>query len=455
MMNYSVQSNNPSNERILSMNVICKNCGSTLRDDQRFCPDCGYPTSHGTIMIDSVILPPWIKSDKASPERPAGTVQKDPDQNRPDPPAEDPRITNPFAITGEEILFGEVKEDGYYINDVPAPESSLSDLSPAQTKKTGTGSAKLWVILLSIFAFIGVLCVIGYALNNSPSAKTKKAMELLEQRDYSQAKTLLSDLYTPQAVALKKYIDMADSVKQFIEDLKTDDHSEIRTAFDDIRNALDKITDENEMYYYSDTLQNRYRYYKRAVGFALGYGNNPDIPDDTFWYRLMEVQSVMLAAVKKNQSKDKDGYTFTLQDIQNLIDGTEIYVERLHDIPLDCIEITDTTLEQFWQPNVITTKDGKTVIYLSDNTRQIITTLLECCEDEAKTQQKFIQKQLEKWEMDDNLYMTNPDPSYTSFVGGKLKRISGYSDQCDNADIIVCLVHRDIAYALLTGQTYR
>ena len=421
-------------------------------------------TAPGQPAAEGVTAPVQPAAEEiTAPDQPAAEGVTAPDQPAAEGiPAEEPQVSehsvpvsdDPFSITGEEIPAVQMREDGYYVDDTPesAPQPAGGG---AQLPQKHVNRVPL-IFLGALIALIPIVLLIVGLASNSPSARVKRALELANAKNYNQASSLVSDVYTPQAIALKKFIALNSSMNQFAEALKTDVPANIDRAISDAGNAFAEISEENDLYYLSEVLRERYYYYQHAVDFARIYGTVlTNGESNTLYYLFKEEQAVMMIEVIANRSKDQEGETFQLRELKELLDRSSSVNGELQNYSFDAVSSSDPKLMlndqavlQNYDP------DGTLQIPISNNVSDLIDTLLDCCSSEISDCGIQIAKDLEKWDDTDNLYRTKPNPSYTAYVGANLQRIDDWDDINNNAEKIVALLRRDVAYALITGNRY-
>ena len=92
-------------------------------------------------------------------------------------------------------------------------------------------------------------------------------------------------------------------------------------------------------------------------------------------------------------------------------------------------------------------------LVLSERLYEIYDTLIYECEDEIKSSQNHVDKNLAEFDLRDDLYATNPKSNYSSYVGLYLDSIYSYEDIGNNRDTILDLFERDALLYLITGKS--
>ncbi len=321
-------------------------------------------------------------------------------------------------------------------NVVDTPTREDTEFYPSVILKSShkvKSKSDLLKIIIPVAAAITIVLavIIGVIAHyNSDDYKIKKASELIAAGSYSEGINLIQDIYTPQATTIKAFVNVEYAKQTFINSASSKNFEKYKSAYYDFYNEISSFEEENEIFYLPDNLRESYDQCRNALDFGNDY-----IEVDMLYENLRDAQMVMLNEVQRKHSS-KDGNTFTLKTLQERIDTSKKALSELNDYDFSYIVVNDNN-----------------VVYLRDSLIETITSMISLCEYEIKSSQEHINDSLEKFDPDDKLYMTYPNPNYTSYVGEELQQIDSEDDMYTNANIIAHMIKMDITYYLLVGST--
>lgn len=303
---------------------------------------------------------------------------------------------------------------------------------------------KLLVLIIAILALSVGIGVLIY--HNSDTYKIKKSSELIIMGNYFEAANKIQDVYTPQAKAIKDFINIEIAKDSFVDSV-VDETSNTSETYSEFYNKLNEFSSSEEYHYLTEELSNHYNCYRYAFDCVLNYTSyeDSDIPQ-----ALYNVQEVMMNEVSRNKTSKNNG-NFTLSELQERVNRSKSALEKLKAANLTDIKITDVNITTYCNMRKSVDDVGYRVC-LSQYLCDILETLIINCESEIESSQELIDDCLEKWDMDDTLYTINPDPNYSSFVGDDLESIKSSDDILTNRTTIVNLLQRDMLYYLVTGS---
>lgn len=327
---------------------------------------------------------------------------------------------------------------------------SFDDLNYGINNSTGILKSKLSskkqkMILGIVLAAVILLSITVAVYLNSDSYKIKSAVKLIEAGECSEGMSKVYDVYTPQAEAVKRFVNVENAKQAFLFSLNDED---LESAFSAYQDFSDAVSNFNKADMLPGSLHKLYNRYKAAFDYTTEYTYATVLELNVLYSKFYDLQLVMMNEVEANNSSKYD--TFTLNDMQERVDCSKDALQALREYDFSCIEVTDFNAKLY----CITDKaeeDGKSFIHTSTYLSEMIETLESECESEIESSQSHIDYSSEKFKMDDDLYRTNPEKDYESFVGANLKNISCFSDIDDNCVTILELLRRDMLYYLISG----
>lgn len=372
----------------------CSNCNAERPENAMFCNVCGQPLTNDKTEIQ-IQQEAELTNESASVENQEieGTDTVFNDENE------------------ENVSLKITDKDGDYTNGVAVNSESQS------SNTTKSLSPKIFIILIVVIAVIGV--IVGYSHFNSATYKINKATELVLSQSYDEALKKISDVYTSQAEVIRNYISLEKSKEDF---MKAFDSSKVVTSYEDemfdklnsFTNKVSSFADENDIYLLPQELRENYDYYSKAVNAI----NNTGV----YWEELINAQNVFLNEVTCNRESE-----FTLNQLQENVDSSKEAVENLKNAVDEIPDITSELSEHidFSNDTITTFKD-------------LFDRFIFACESEILSSQAMIDRDAEKFNMDDSLYRKEPDENYTAYITYDLKEIINTSDSSMNANTIYC-----------------
>lgn len=305
------------------------------------------------------------------------------------------------------------------------------------------------VVLISIF--IGVM-----VYRNSDSYKIKKATEMIVLGNYSDGLNFIYDVYTPEATIIKNFVEVEIAKTNFVNIAATNgDREDAYAAYNEFASALNTFENENSSYILPAELVSDYNCYRTAFDFIDDFIYDAKTGYGEIGAALYGVQNIMMNKVERNDTS-KYGESFTISTMKTRVDSTYDSLDVLEKYGyLEWVEIKDTEVLLYCKTKTVLDSDGTniTVVPTSKELYDIVKTLYNECYSEVYSEQLFINEILEDKEEDAELYMTSPDPDYTSYVGSSLNRISEVSDIRENRTIILNILETDMLYYMITGNT--
>lgn len=307
------------------------------------------------------------------------------------------------------------------------------------------------IVLIFVTLFSGIATIAHY---NSASYKVKKATELIMNGELDEGLAVIENVYTPQATITKKYVEQVDRAKEDFLAVRTQNNQEnTRQKYETLATnfAEFKKNNANEIYYMPEGIKKKYDCIDSALTFInkyISFGSPSQLDVFTCLY---DVQLVMLNEVERKRSS-KTGSNYSLGVFQERINTSKEALKILEKFEEDdCrIEITDSAVIS----NCITSSE-KNKHYVRTGIDSTLRTLSYECSDEIEKSQKNIDETLEEhkdFNMDSQLFLiTGNDPTYTSYVGSDLNRITTDAQIYENQTKIIEEAETRVFYALIRG----
>ncbi|MBQ8164236.1 MAG: zinc ribbon domain-containing protein [Clostridia bacterium] len=408
--------------------MFCPECGNQLEDGSMQCSYCGH-----VLMTNDNEEPNDVKYDDNSYVDETHidgftqdvTVTDEQEEND----AEDAESQESYELSGE---FENI-------------DNNKSKVDNKLVKRI-----VIFVVVVAVIACIPVICNKIY--ESTDSYKIKEASELIYNGNCSSGIEKISDIYTPQAIAIKNFAEVENSRRSFFDFYykNFEDFTGSCKAYALFEKKLDEFDESTDYNYLPENLLQRYKNYRTAFDF---------ISDSTaeVYADLHDIQLVMLNEVARNNSS-KGGSTFKLSELQANIDKSKAASERLEEFfnvsPVDhhkdiewaeplfmvfadaTVDVNDYNVEAYCEVSQATTNSGESYSYISVG-YDLINELICNCRDEMVTSQKMIDKSLKEFDLDDDLYMVSPEENYSSFISNDLNNIKDKNDIMENRDKIV------------------
>lgn len=380
--------------------MFCGKCGNQIFENETVCPTCG------NIIVTN----------------------------------QEPTIQEEQIIQNEPIIQEEFIED-----------SSEQVNIPSFAKKD---SLKMRISIIVVLSVIFAIMFGVIFFTNTDSFKINSASDLVVQGKYSEALNKISNVYTPQAETIKKFIKLENLKDNFVNSIDKQNlvsyDSECNENYSKFKSAVETFEEENEIYLLTDDLKANYNRYKSALSFTSEYGAD-------LFNIFYESQQVMLNKVFRNRTSKENDITFTLYDMQERVDSSydALYeLETMRDNEeFKYINITDSEIISY----CYTFNSGDSENYIdfgSSVFRNSLDTLINACNSEANYEDTYISDELEKWNADDKLYLVEPNPDYVSIIGVGFADITSADDIHTNSEKLLNTLRIGIAYQLITGETY-
>ncbi len=308
---------------------------------------------------------------------------------------------------------------------------------------------------------IGLIClvlvasiIIGVIIHqNSDSYKIKKASELIAAGQYSEGVNKIYDVYTPQAIVIKNFVEVENAKQAFVNSIENGSIADAWEEYDEFKITMNEFDEENEVYYLPDNLRKNYDCYRTAFDYIAEYTEISEDSPNEMVQALYNVQSVMMNEVDKNNSS-KGGETFTLNELQSRVNTSKSALQILNGYDFSSLEVDDSNVELYCHTATSYSDEGeKAVIWTSSFLSETINSLISECEYEIESSQESIDESSEEFEMDDDLYKTHPIDDYSSYVGANLESIKDYGNISRNRETILKTLRKDMLYFLIVGSS--
>ena len=335
--------------------------------------------------------------------------------------------------------------------DLPAPNAnsitesgSISNNKPIPPFKY-RNTKKIAFICVAII--IGIF-IIGIAVHfNSDSYKLSKAAKLVYNAEYNEAVNKLSKVYDPQAELIRNYIKVLQARDNFMDTYDTDAISNVLVndnydyvveAANQFKTAVYEFNQNQNLYLMPEQLRTQFDYYNNFCEQIDLVCYSDENFEDTLYNLYYQSQNVFLNRPSRNRND-----TFTLTNMQYNVDVSKASVDLLNNwLYADFSDFSNsenkfTGLSDDNCPNELLYFYNSTVDFISS------------CNAEIESEQAQIDEDLKEFEMDDELYLTNPDASYTSYVTYDLEEIADMSNIGNNATTFQNTYYVDmLAYCL-------
>ncbi len=450
--------------------MFCAKCGTKFEDGKYICGNCGWEPAVKPAPVQQEKAPvapaevsapltesPFIQSVNAPVVQPVNAPVAQP-VNAPVAQPENIPVAQPVNAPVNQPLNAPFAGQSVNPQGQPAYTPVVQPAPKPKKKKTGLIIA---IVLVAVFFVFGALAaLIGTVIYRSTDGyKVKEAASLVEEGDYYSADEMLMGVYTFEADAIREFINIEQAKASFVEAMSGADAASYNPegASDEYYSFISAVDAfEYSQFYDSlpENLMSRYNAYSAANDFVTEYvyGETNDsyttYVEECLYDYFCDVQAVMLNDVVRNDST-QFGSSFTLRELQTRVDTTNTALEKLDAYDFASIPLSGDALT--YCPALWAT-EGSTVS-ISTHALGIINDLIYECENEAISNKSLIDSGLESFSWDEDLYISNADPYYTSYVGEYLQNIGSEYDMQLNADDIIIILRTEILYSLVMGET--
>lgn len=296
-----------------------------------------------------------------------------------------------------------------------------------QIRFHGVTKRLILIIGAVLLIIIGIILVAHF---NSDSYKLNKAAELLYNSQYTEAVNKLSGVYDPQAELIRNYIKVLQARDNFIDTYDTDAISNVLVndnydyvveAANQFKTAVYEFNQNENLYLMPEQLRTQFNYY---IGFCEQIDSCYSVEnfEKTLYSLYYQPQNVFLNSPTRNRND-----TFTLSDMQYNIDISKAGVDLLSDWIYTGISDFSNSENKF--TGLSDDNCPNEFLYFYNSTVDLIS----YCNAEIESEQALIDDNLKKFDIDDELYLTDPDESYTSYVLYDLEEIADASNIGNNA----------------------
>lgn len=403
--------------------MFCPQCGKPLPDDTCICPDCHINWQEEITKIE--LAPVVAEKNAAAGEQPPSVpapseavspqaggreplAPKDEAAVSPAPPKEEPEPQTPpmkeekaASFVPKEVVAEAVPEDD-------EDEDQADDLvmhwpeeeAPVVEKEGMTLGRGVVYAFCAIVCFIVLVVMIanGIASNDEDSAEYKldQAILCVQNGDLDEAKDYLEELYSDQAIALKRFVALEEAVPTYEKGRYDVYYSD---ELDSFYSEMELLTD-----YHYDALPEFAKQKVDGYRAAMALVENFTYADGEFAKALFEAQCIFENEIERNQSSG-DGPFYTISDMKKRLDSAKTAVEQLEEYCYQGVE-----LRQFGS-NIGFYYEAETV--LLDTPKSSFCGLLKGCRSEVDLEEIRVETSLEQFEAHDELYQTMPDPDYS------------------------------------------
>lgn len=335
--------------------------------------------------------------------------------------------------------------------DLPAPNAnsitksgSISNNKPIPPFKYRNAKKIAFICVAIIIAIF----IIGIAVHfNSDSYKLSKAAELVYNAEYNEAVNKLSGVYDPQAELIRNYIKVLQARDNFMDTYDTDAISNVLVndnydyvveAANQFKTAVYEFNQNQNLYLMPEQLRTQFDYYNNFCEQIDLVCYSDENFEDTLYNLYYQSQNVFLNRPSRNRDD-----TFTLTNMQYNVDVSKASVDLLNNWLY--ADISDFSNSENKFTGLSDDNCPNELLYFYNSTVDFISS----CNAEIESEQAQIDEDLKEFEMDDELYLTNPDASYTSYVTYDLEEIADMSNIGNNATTFQNTYYVDmLAYCL-------
>lgn len=322
----------------------------------------------------------------------------------------------------------------------PAPEPAPAKIPAKKETKEKTKSyennpkskgnlakgIKIFVSLVIISALIGG-GVYFYLFYTSDSYKIETAEKYISSGEYSKAIDKLADVEDNQAEALLYYIDVLEAKKSFLENIDYttmifDENDKMFDYASDFRDAVNEIDESGKVSDLPDEEKKEVQYYIDVLDKLDSICNKEEDDGNIFESKYINPQNIFLNRPIKNREKD-----FTLTSLQYNIDVSKAGVESLEKWFSKTITDFSNSENKFKELNKESCPTELSTFYYTTQN------FIDACNEEISSEEKNMEEYLKKFKMDENLHVTNPDSSYSSYVCAGLNEVVTIDDAIPNA----------------------
>lgn len=313
-----------------------------------------------------------------------------------------------------------LNNDSLVVTNTPTTPSTVS-LAPVRTKKIYIVACVIAVALIIIFG-------IGFIVHvNSDSYKLEKASELVYDGDYSEGLNKLSGVYDPQAEIIRNYVDVLKARDAFMDSFDSsvfllDEDNTMITNANEFKNKVYEFNQNDNLYLLPEQLSTQFNYYLNVCKNIDEVCETTNGSSESLQYLYAQPQCIFLNCPTRNR-EDR----FTLSDMQYNIDISKSAVELLQKWISENIQDFSNAENKFQGLNSDNCPTELSMLY------GITSSLISSCNSEIESETDLLEKDLQKFELYDRLYLTNPNPSYTSIINPQLNSVATSSDISNNA----------------------
>lgn len=304
------------------------------------------------------------------------------------------------------------------IVDTTVIDSNIASYVKNQKKNKMIGLASILLIVL----IIGVVLVVHF---NSDAYKIDKAVQFVQKEQYSDAVNKLGKVYDPQAEIVRSYIDVLQAKDEFIDSFDANvlinaEHRDIVDKANTFKSKLYEFNENESVYLLPEELRKQFDYYiKFCQQIDSVYS---DEYQETLYSKYYQPQNVFLNYPTRHRSDE-----YTLSDMQYNIDISKSGIEVLKNWLNNDIEDFSNAEAKFQGFSDNNFPQEFECFYHST------INLISSCESEIESEQEYIDESLKKFDLDDKLYLKNPDKTTTSYISGDLEEIADMSNTGNNA----------------------
>ncbi len=323
--------------------------------------------------------------------------------------------------------------------------NSITDLTSLSTKSNSVvlnNNRKFKIIGLIASIIVILIIAVAFCLHiNSSSYKIDKSVQLIQEGNYIDSIDKISNVYEPQAEVIRDYINVLQAKDDFLNCfdstvLMTNEHQDIVEKADAFKSKLYEFSDNEQVYFLPEELRKQFDYYiEFCHKIDLTYSDDYQESIYSIYY---QPQNVFLNYPTRNRSDE-----YTLSDMQYNIDTSKSGVEVLKDWINNEFEDFSNAQNKIQGLNDDICPSEFQCFY--NSTKDLISS----CEDEIESEESYIEESLKKFDIDDRLYLKNPDKTATSYVIYDVEEIADMSNTGNNATIFQNTYYVDMmAYCL-------
>ncbi|MBE6719710.1 MAG: zinc ribbon domain-containing protein [Ruminococcaceae bacterium] len=362
--------------------MFCKNCGTQVNDNEKFCGFCGAELLKNNEAVSNIDKPKFE-----------------------------------------------------YITVNNGEQDNSQNISANVIQKSNGVDKKTLIIIGAVLTFVAtiVLAKSMYLHFNSTEYKIEKAASMIIIGNYDEGLDLISNIYEPQAESIRKYVellkmkdDFISTCRNYLEDsnMATTD-SNCYEKYSEFLTLFYEFNDNENIYLLPKKLRNDFDYISDSLN-NMHY----DLID---YAKIYNVQSVFMNEISANS-----GSKFTLQEMQDRINETKTAIDSIEEDKKNFL----VNLADIKKARALEFDEMAAFTYELDVLLTSANSEVQSCQSYIEDELNLHSD----WSMDSKLYRTNPDSTYRSTIGGDFLNIASEEIIGQNASNLeatknICLLY--------------